>query len=265
MRSKRVPVLCYHMIAHLSADRFLGQFAVPPALFREHLELLRKGGYEFISVDQFLQSMHDEGSLPRRPVLLTFDDCTTDLFREALPILEENQIPAAAFVVTGLIGQENAWDSSRGRTRLDLLGLPEMRDLVTRGIELGAHSRTHPSLPQLSDAQLKDEVAGSVADLEALGFPRPRLFAFPYGKHDDRAQAAVRAAGIQVAFTTAPGYAHLGDNRYQVPRIPIYSHHKGWRFIAAVARAGTPRSAVRGVPWIIRTTQFRRPKRMLVT
>jgi peptidoglycan/xylan/chitin deacetylase (PgdA/CDA1 family) len=255
-RSASVRVLCYHAIADLSRDPSLGQYAVSAALFREHLELLLRGGYHFISAQQFLDFIEGNDVPPQRAILVTFDDCTEDLFTTALPILEDMGVPAVAFAVTGLTGQTNLWDSRKGRTPLRLLGVPELRSISDRGVEIGAHSRTHKVLPETSDTDLVTEIAGSIADVEEMGLPRARFFAFPYGKHDERTRRAVRAAGISAAFTVAPGVARRGGDPFQVPRIEIGSHHTRWHFIADIARAcHTPQrrwTAIRGIPWATR-------------
>jgi peptidoglycan/xylan/chitin deacetylase (PgdA/CDA1 family) len=262
-RSADVRILCYHAIADLSRDPVLGQYAVSAALFREHLELLKRAGCHFISAQQFLDFIDGRDTPEPRAILVTFDDCTEDLLTTALPILEEMGIPASAFVVTGLAGQTNLWDSRKGLTPLRLLEPSELRSLSDRGIELGAHSRTHQALPQISDAALIDEVVGSVADFEAMGLPRARLFAYPYGKHDGRTRRAVRAAGVEAAFTVAPGTARRGDDRFELPRIELGSHHTRWHFIADVARACHTRqrrwTAIRGIPWAIRVVLSRSP------
>jgi peptidoglycan/xylan/chitin deacetylase (PgdA/CDA1 family) len=262
-RSASVRVLCYHAIADLSRDPVLGQYAVSATLFREHLELLLRAGCHFISAQQFLDFIEGRAVLRRRAILITFDDCTEDLLTTALPVLEEMGIPAVAFAVTGLTGQTNLWDSRKGRTPIRLLGLSELRNVSDRGIELGAHSRTHKALPQLPDADLFDEVAGSVADLEAMGLPRARLFAFPFGNHDERTCRAVRAADIDAAFTVEPGMARRGGDRFRVPRIELGRYHTRWHFIADVARGCHTRqrrwTAIRGIPWAIRIILSRSP------
>ena len=108
--------------------------------------------------------------LPRRAVLLTFDDCYEDLLNAALPILEHRAIPAVAFAVSGHVGGSNVWDQAIGAPKLRLLDFEGLRELARRGIEIGAHSRSHCALPGLSDSALDQEIAGSVADSRPRGW-----------------------------------------------------------------------------------------------
>jgi peptidoglycan/xylan/chitin deacetylase (PgdA/CDA1 family) len=89
---------------------------------------------------------------------------------------------------------------------LDRMMTPlELADLARRGHEIGSHSATHPLLPQLTNAQLHDELAVSSRHLAVwLGSP-PRGFCYPNGDHDYRVVSAVRRAGYSHACTTLPG------------------------------------------------------------
>ncbi|GAA3162366.1 hypothetical protein GCM10010531_12700 [Blastococcus jejuensis] len=70
------------------------------------------------------------------------------------------------------------------------------------GHRVGNHSMTHPHLPALSDAALRDEVVGAQEAIRAAGAdPRP-LFRFPFGDRDDRTIAAVNDLGyVAVRWT----------------------------------------------------------------
>jgi peptidoglycan/xylan/chitin deacetylase (PgdA/CDA1 family) len=93
--------------------------------------------------------------------------------------------------------------------------------LRKRGIEFGAHTRTHRSLLDLADETMAEEVESSRKELEhALGNPVD-TFAYPYGRLDDRAVAAVERAGFLSACTTDPRLAGLDDDPLLIPRLEI--------------------------------------------
>jgi len=95
-------------------------------------------------------------------------------------------------------------------------------DLDRHGIEIGAHTVTHPILTSLDDASAMQEIAGSKRDLEAIVGKPVTLFAYPNGKvgkdFDTRHVAMVREAGFQAAFTTAVGAITRHHDHYQLPR-----------------------------------------------
>ncbi|MDP9347235.1 MAG: polysaccharide deacetylase family protein, partial [Actinomycetota bacterium] len=103
-----------------------------------------------------------------------------------------------------------------------LLDWPALRALAAEGVTLAPHTRTHPRLDRLPVARLADEVAGSLAELEAQTGAAARAFAYPGGGISAAAREAVRAAGIEVAFTTDRGVADLlGGDRLALPRTNV--------------------------------------------
>lgn len=154
----RVVVLAYHAVADLG-DSPLARYAVPPRLLDRHLAELRRLGYELIDVDRLLAGLAGARPFPARGALLTFDDGTVDLRAAARPILVSHGAPAVFFVVSGQLGGVNAWDAHLG-TELRLLDPAGLADMARAGVEVGAYSRTHRSLPSLSSGELDSEVRG---------------------------------------------------------------------------------------------------------
>jgi len=139
--------------------------------------------------------------LPRRTLVLTFDDGCRCFRDHALPELAARGMTATLFAVSGALGGTNFWDQTEGERREDLLDGPALRELAAAGIEIGSHSRHHRDLSVCTDDDLREEIAGSKSDLETvLGMP-VRTFCYPYGRLTDRAAAAARAAGYLAAVS----------------------------------------------------------------
>lgn len=231
--STAVRVLAYHAIADVQDPRSLSAFAVPPDQFRRQLEILRSFGFHLIQPEEFAGFAQGRQRLPRRAVLLTFDDCYTDL-RDAAELLHDEGLGALAFAVSGLLGETNEWDSHHGgppRALLDAAGLAVLR---ADGIEIGGHSRTHTSLAGLALDALAGEVEGCVADLEAAGLGPIRFFAYPYGEHDERVRARTRALGLTAAFAIHPGVVDERTDLMRVPRIEVLRDDRGALFLGKV-------------------------------
>jgi len=105
---QRVIILLYHRVASLESDPHL--LSVSPHRFDEHLAILRRR-YKVLSL-QDLQQVLLEDKLPRRGVVVTFDDGYADNLYNAKPLLEKHHVPATMFVSTGAIGypREFWWD-----------------------------------------------------------------------------------------------------------------------------------------------------------
>jgi peptidoglycan/xylan/chitin deacetylase (PgdA/CDA1 family) len=247
-----VRVLCYHAVADLAGDPVLADYGVPEETLRHQIESLMRWGYRFISAGELVRMLESRGGVPRRSVLITFDDAYCSLLTSGLPILRGKNVPALTFAVTGEIGGTNRWDHDAGARALPLLDIDGLKQCLEAGIDVGAHSRTHRSLPTLEGAELEAEIAGSVSDLEHAGLPRPDLFAYPFGEHDVHVRRAARAAGLRVAFTVDPGLVRPGDDPYALRRFEIYPSDRGLLLRLRVATAGRiplMRAALRAELW----------------
>jgi peptidoglycan/xylan/chitin deacetylase (PgdA/CDA1 family) len=98
----------------------------------------------------------------------------------------------------------------------------EVAALRRAGMQVGGHTRTHPILLKLGDAQAWQEIDGGLEELRAITGERPSLFAYPNGRlgqdFDARHVAMVERAGCKYAFTTHPGAAGRQSGRFELPR-----------------------------------------------
>lgn len=197
-----VRILAYHRVIE---DR--DELAVSPAVFRRQMEAVVASGAKLASLDDGLDAL--ERALPGRRVCVTFDDAYRDNLENAIPVLRELCIPATIFAPTAVID---------GRARLywyerqpPVLGWPELREIDRDPLfSIGAHTRTHPALPQLSDEAARSEIEGSKRDLEDRLSRAVTSFAYPAGLWGERELQIVRDAGYRLAVTTDPGLNRPG-------------------------------------------------------
>jgi peptidoglycan/xylan/chitin deacetylase (PgdA/CDA1 family) len=236
----RLRILAYHTVADLATDPVLAEYGVPPPLFAAQLDDLAARGWEFVSLDAVLASLDGGVPLPRRALLLTFDDAYADLLEIACPLLRDRGIAAVVFAVADRVGATNLWNQVKGAGSLKLLDATGLLAVAKHGVEVGSHSATHRSLPKVDNGEVEEELAGSAATLESLGLPRPRVFSYPYGGAGVRLAEAVRGAGYEVAFTTAWGEPG-GADRYLLPRVEVHASDTPRKLRLKLAAAGWPR------------------------
>lgn len=185
------PVFMYHRVTARTGTH---PCSVAVDRFRAQLRLLRALGYRSVSPLAVAAHVARETRLPARSVTITFDDGYLDTFTDALPVLVELGFTATCYVVAGGIGGVSHWTDLA-----PLMGRREIDGWLRAGMEVGAHSVTHPDLTTLSDTALREEVAGAKARLEdRLGIP-VRSFAYPFNRVDARALAAVAQGGYEAA------------------------------------------------------------------
>jgi peptidoglycan/xylan/chitin deacetylase (PgdA/CDA1 family) len=123
----------------------------------------------------------------------------------------------------------------------------QVAGLHRAGMTVGGHTRKHPILLKLPDAEAQAEISGGLDDLAAIVGARPRIFAYPNGKpggdFDARHVAMVGNAGCDYAFTTRAGAADRQASRLELPRFTPWDRSslkfglRAWRNLAApVAR-----------------------------
>lgn len=107
------------------------------------------------------------------------------------------------------------------RTAL-MMRAEQVARLAASGMDIGAHTLSHPILARVSPAQAREEIAGSKAMLESIVGRSVALFAYPNGvPHQDyRAEHVemVRRAGFDAAVSTAWGVARPDADLFQLPR-----------------------------------------------
>ena len=106
--SRRALILLYHRVAEADSDPW--GLAVSPAHFEEHLQVLERLG-RMLSLKELAAALRNR-TLPRRAVVITFDDGYADNLFNAKPLLEKYDAPATVFIATGYIGQSREfwWD-----------------------------------------------------------------------------------------------------------------------------------------------------------
>ena len=125
-------ILCYHRVAELTPDPF--GLCTPPALFRAHMECLRRRGRP-MSLEGLLRAL-DAGDVPERAVVVTFDDGYRDAL-DASRILQELEIPATFFVNSDAIERAHeAWQEVLERIFLGALDIPAGLELQLAGAPL---------------------------------------------------------------------------------------------------------------------------------
>jgi peptidoglycan/xylan/chitin deacetylase (PgdA/CDA1 family) len=264
-------ILCYHNVVP-AVDATVGDPALhlPREYFEQQMRWLRDH-YHVVSLRELVDRVAAGRSL-RSTAAVTFDDGYAGVFEHALPILEALGIPATVFVVAGAVGQSAGfwWDrpeivdsATPGRRETWLTemrgdgdvivasdaraadpGLPAshrpadwatMRAAFGRGLDLGAHSVTHRSLPTLSDSELEHEVVASRATLYRATGIEPEFFAYPYGLWDPRVRTRVLSAGYRAAFTLDDGRNGAHADPWSLRRINIPAGISGPAFEAWAA------------------------------
>ena len=212
-RTRVVPILMYHLINVVTASTpaITRRLTVHPAVFARQMRWLKRHGYHAITQRQLFDSLMCGRPLPRKPILITFDDGYRDALTNASPVLARLGMPATAYVISGRV--------SNGAPTF--LGWRQLRRLEARGVEVGSHTVSHRALTSLSDGEALTELTRSRRTLERrLGHRVPWL-AYPIGAYDARIERLARRAGYVLAVTTDGGARQSAQRPLALRRLRI--------------------------------------------
>jgi peptidoglycan/xylan/chitin deacetylase (PgdA/CDA1 family) len=222
-RHTPVPILVYHHVQGSLAGNYL--MYVGTWQFASQLQYLRSHGYHPVTMQQMWDGWTGKAELPRRPVVLSFDDGYPDQYANAARQLRRSHWPA----VLNLVAHRGT-----GLTNA------QVRHMVKWGWEIGSHTLGHPILTRCSSATLRRELVLSRRVLHHEFDVPVDFLCYPGGIYDGRVMRAAREAGYLAATSIRFGAA-TPRGRYALPRIAVYWGESlatfGSRMRQAVARA----------------------------
>jgi peptidoglycan/xylan/chitin deacetylase (PgdA/CDA1 family) len=188
-----VPILCYHNLDRQAK----GRLVLAASSFEEQMRYLKREGYHVASLKEFVEFMSFKRQLPRKSIVLTFDDGYRAFKEFAYPVLKELGYTATLFVYTDYVGA--------GRSAFSW---EELKELRAEGFDVQAHSKTHGDLrkaPNETDAQftrrMQVELEQPLATFQQRLGTRPTYLAYPYGRQDDDVVKKAKEYGYIAAFT----------------------------------------------------------------
>ena len=226
------PILMYHAFGRPGEKA--SRFVLPINRFIQQINWLKRFGFRVLSIDEFQQYQLNQILPPGRSVVITIDDGYAEVRDLVYPVLKRNGFPATVFVVSAKVGSHNDWTSIPELSGRPLLTWNEIREMAKNRIQFGAHSRTHPRLLTLSSDQLKEEIAGSKAELDDALRTTTTTFAYPYGEFDSEIQSITKKAGYQSGYSANHGLNIPGCPSFALQRIEVEGTLSLPRFLLAL-------------------------------
>jgi len=178
-KPKRLPILMYHSLSVSHADGL----TMPAARLERQFRHLREQGYTTISFSDLKAWMETGHHLPKKPVILTFDDAYESFLTFAHPLLVEYHMKATLFVPVAYIGKTNSWDHGDKA----ILTVDQLKHLQEEGLtEIGVHSFLHRSYADLTPEEIDEDLQNCFRTLEYHHIRTSRVLAYPYGSYPKR-------------------------------------------------------------------------------
>ena len=177
--------------------------------FRKQLDYLRDNNYYTLTIDEFTKWMYGEIELPEKSILITVDDGAFGTSKingnNLIPALEQYKMHATLFLITGW------WDIENYRSPyLDIQS-------HTHDLHYEASCGHRSKVNCVSYDALLEDLRKSIDVVKDTN-----SFCFPFYDYTESSINAVKEAGFKIAFVGGRRKATRDDDKYKVPRYPIY-------------------------------------------
>jgi peptidoglycan/xylan/chitin deacetylase (PgdA/CDA1 family) len=237
--TRAVPILTYHHVNPLEGD----MITVSVNHFEEQMSFLHRKGYHSLFVSELVEWMEGKKTLPKKSLVLTFDDGFWDNYEFAFPILKEFRIKATIFIVTGWVSEER----TPGLVR-EVIPHHQGNQLIAQGqghhlamtwaeikalqdsdlIEIGSHTHSHNKELYLDRPALKEDLQRSrKAILDHLN-KNSQCLCWPGGRYNQESIDAAREAGFMALCTTRRGLNQPGGDLSRLKRVTVKDSGYQW-------------------------------------
>ena len=207
--NRGVPVLYYHSVR----DPAENEVTITSENLKKQLEYIKNQGYTTLTLNQFKNYLLNNSSIPKKSILITFDDGYMDNYYNAFPILKSLNMVATIFCITSNL------DGSY------YLSKEAINEMSSYGIDIESHTVNHLKLDQLTYEEQLKELKESKSTLESITGKEVDAIAYPFGNFNDDSVKAAKDAGYTLAFTTKRGLSDRNDNMLKLDRIYINSNY----------------------------------------
>jgi peptidoglycan/xylan/chitin deacetylase (PgdA/CDA1 family) len=208
----------YHHVGDLpnGADKVQADLTVPTANFASQVKWLSDNDYKSITLNDIYLFSLGKFTIPKKPVVFTFDDGYQDVFTNAIPILKQYGYTGSFGIITknpGTVAGDNTYASWQIIARAYL-----------NGQEIVSHTQNHfdGSNPKFTANYIYQNLSGSVLDIKKnLGFTT-NILIYPYGHYTDTYITQAKKAGFIMGITVHEGNIINLDNLFELPRVRVH-------------------------------------------
>jgi peptidoglycan/xylan/chitin deacetylase (PgdA/CDA1 family) len=214
-----IPVLCYHDVNPTTGNELL----LHPNKFRKQMQYLKDHGYTPLSMDQLYSFLKEDGALPEKPVVLTFDDGYVGNYTYAFPVLKEFGFNATIFIISDCIDLGPYMTSE------------QIKEMTSYGIDIESHTTNHCDLSKMNLTAQTNNLKSSKEKLEHLINKPVDYLAYPYGKYNMDTRKAAAAAGYKMGFSLHGALTDKKDNLYNLDRLYVSNNNSMSDFVSILS------------------------------
>ncbi|WP_105615126.1 polysaccharide deacetylase family protein [Vallitalea okinawensis] len=220
--NEEVVVLLYHHILKDEENPYENNYSVISYnYFEDHLKYLSENGYTTISLKDLEDFLYNQTPLPKKSVLITFDDGYLSNFTYAFPLLAAYGMQGVVFPITHAVEEKSVVFDPNKRDKLSWGQIGVTDDVF----EYGSHTHNlhqliygQPAIFAFSDKTIREDLLTSMELLNTTAV------AYPFGAYDEATIDIVKELGYKLGFTTKEGRVTQETDPYEIPRYGMFSY-----------------------------------------
>jgi peptidoglycan/xylan/chitin deacetylase (PgdA/CDA1 family) len=186
-------VICYHQIRDWKPtdSKVAKDYIVPIASFKEHIKMLADSGYHTILPDQLYSYLAFGTPLPKKPIMLTFDDTDLDQFLIARPEMKKYGFKGVFFIMTVSLGRPH------------YMSKEQVKQLSDEGNVIASHTWDHHNFKKFQGKDWETQLDKPTKKLEEITGKEIKYFAYPFGLWNEQGLPELHKRGFLMAFQLA--------------------------------------------------------------
>lgn len=225
-----LPIIMYHQVK----EKGLGKDAITPGELENDLKYLKENHYNTITMEELLDFVYEDKSLPKNPIILTFDDGYLSTYKYVFPLLKKYNMKVVLSIVGKstddftTIKDENIEYSHITWEQLNEMlesGLIEVQNHTYNMHTLkngrkGCDQKTGESFDKYQSVLADDLTKLQEEILEKTG-KVPSTFTYPYGVYNDNTVTIIKQLGFKAGLSCRYGINVVSKNMnlYQLRRM----------------------------------------------
>ena len=227
-----VPIIMYHSILKKSPE--MGKYVITPTEFENDLKYLKNHDYSTINMTDLINYVYNDGELPSKPVIITFDDGNLNNYIYGKPLLQKYQMKAVISIVGKYSEQFSSTYSSTSPPTSNpdyaYASWEQVKEMSDSGyFEIQNHTyNLHSTKKRNGIKRMKGEPLEVYSNIltsdigmlqdkltEVTGI-RPNTFTYPFGSISKESKEILKNLGFKATLSCAEGVNIINKNKEDV-------------------------------------------------
>lgn len=219
-KTAHVPIIMYHMVTKNS--KLVGKHGIYPAELEADLKYLKDQGYETVVMEDLIAFVRKGKALPKKPIMLTFDDGNSGDYQYLYPLLQQYDMKAVLSILGSAtdhcttVAEKDAAANPDKPRKYPHATWPQIKEMADSGrVELQNHSYDLHGSKGSGQRQgeseadyhkrLKEDLAKMQKRLKEETRAKATTFTYPLGIISDSSQAVLEDIGLVASLSCHDG------------------------------------------------------------